>query len=159
MNFRNNKGTQSILNIKSKIIINIWQFLCNSKLEMWNFNPQHTVLWSNVQDMCYRLTKVSVTMIVIHYFSGYSMIRHYGFYQKHMIRHFVIHPTKWVIKFLLNLSLKQMSHLSLFENVQCYAIGKKSMSPARLFWFKSNTLKTRIIICPFYSHSLGIVQY
>ena len=36
---------------------------------------------------------------VIHFFSFFffffSMKRHYGFYQKHMIRHYVIHPTNW----------------------------------------------------------------
>ena len=30
-------------------------------------------------------------------FSVYSMIRHYGFYQKRMIRHYVIHPTKCIM--------------------------------------------------------------
>ena len=50
-----------VLNMKSKFIINIWQTLCKLKLETWNFPPQHAVL-SCLLNMCYRLTKLSVTM-------------------------------------------------------------------------------------------------
>ena len=35
---------------------------------------------------------------VIHFFSGYSTIRHYGFYPKRMIRHYVIDPTMLTLK-------------------------------------------------------------
>ena len=48
--------------------------------------------------MCNRLTKLVIRYYVIHFFSVYSMIRHYGFYPKRTIRHYVIHPTILTLK-------------------------------------------------------------
>ena len=62
MDFRNMKGTQTVSNVKLKFVINIWQFLCESKLKVSNFLPQHSVLTSYASGTCNRLTKLSVTM-------------------------------------------------------------------------------------------------
>ena len=61
-------------------------------------------------------------------FSVYSMIRHYGFYPKRMIRHYVIHPTIFsLILFNSSLWKKQLlQHLKYLQAWFDFSIGKRN---------------------------------
>ena len=91
------------------------------------------------------------------------MIRHYGFYQKRMIRHYVIHPTKCMSRLFISILVCKLLIISGFFtrkfewwSSKCCLHGQH---PRKRKKIKNKKIKTNTFLLHFASHGCFTVVY